>query len=508
MLASGALAEATALFHCVCGADIPLENGKEVVCPRCARRHQPRAMEEARLETVVLSAGGSPASRRAEEPERPSLVGQSLDHFQILGELGQGGVGKVYRALDRSLERYVALKVLSGDADTAALETFVHEARAQARLNHPGITTIYYVGRHGDIPYFAMEYVPGRDLEARVKEGPLPPAEVVRIGIQAVRALSEANLHGITHRDIKPGNFIQSSSGVIKLTDFGLSKTERGGLQITGKHSITGTPYYIAPEQARGESTDLRTDIYSLGAMLYHLAYGRPPFEGDNFVSVISKHLSAPLDFPARPPADLPAGFPELIARMMEKSPAARFQDYATLERALLDILPESQVVAPLIRRGGTMVIDWLMYLVLFILLTTAVTLIKQALGHGEGQVVFSTQEPVAWLLLLGTLAYQVYFGRTGGKQFTKIRIAAIRGGRPSAWRLSLRWVFQWLPFLAANAVVLLDRLMGIEQRVKMLIYIPALSLWAVDYLWALTNRKRRTLHDLLCGTWVLEDRG
>src|SRR5262245_49206864 len=122
------MAEVSALFHCVCGADFPLENGKEVVCPSCGRRHQPQAMEQARLETVVLSSSRSPAVRRAAGEERPSLVGQSLDHFQILGELGQGGVGKVYRALDRSLERYVALKVLTGEADAAALETFVHEA--------------------------------------------------------------------------------------------------------------------------------------------------------------------------------------------------------------------------------------------------------------------------------------------------------------------------------------------------------------------------------------------
>jgi eukaryotic-like serine/threonine-protein kinase len=500
------MAEATALFHCVCGADIPLENGKEVVCPRCARRHQPRAMEEARLDTVVLAAGGAPAVRRGDGPARPSLVGQSLDHFQILGELGQGGVGKVYRALDKSLERYVALKVLSGDADTAALETFVHEARAQARLNHPGITTIYYVGRHGDIPYFAMEYVPGRDLEARVKEGPLPPAEVVRIGIQAVRALSEANLHGITHRDIKPGNFIQSSSGAIKLTDFGLSKTERGGLQITGKHSITGTPYYIAPEQARGESTDLRTDIYSLGAMLYHLAYGRPPFEGDNFVSVISKHLGSSLEFPLRPPADLPAGFPDLIARMMEKYPARRFQDYAALERALLDILPESQVVASRFRRAATAFLDWSIFALLIILLTGLMTIIAKSTGLGDGQMKF-VEEPIIVVLLLMTLGYQIIFGRTGGKQFSKIRIASIRGGRPTAWALGLRWVFQWLALLGSVGGNLLERVFQ-SEGLGFFIFIACAGIWSIDSFWAFIHRKRRTLHDLICGTWVLEDRG
>ena len=132
------MAEMGALFHCVCGVDIPFENGKVVICPNCARSHWPQAMEKARLETVVLGPGGVVSSDQPDKgPERPSMVGQNLDHFQILGELGQGGVGRVYRALDRSLERYVALKVLHGEADAAALETFVHEARAQARLITP-----------------------------------------------------------------------------------------------------------------------------------------------------------------------------------------------------------------------------------------------------------------------------------------------------------------------------------------------------------------------------------
>src|SRR5262245_45799035 len=161
------MVDTVALFRCVCGADIPFIRGRPVDCLRCGRSHRPEAMGQSGLETVVLSktrtaaasaseAGDGPS---AEEPRR-SLVGQTLDHFQILEELGHGGVGTVYRALDTSLERYVALKVLREEGDPAAHETFVHEARAQARLNHPGIATIYYIGRRADIPFFAMEYVP------------------------------------------------------------------------------------------------------------------------------------------------------------------------------------------------------------------------------------------------------------------------------------------------------------------------------------------------------------
>lgn len=150
-------------------------------------------------------------------------------------------MGTVYRAVDTSLEREVAVKVLNEEGESWALEAFVHEARAQARVNHPGIATIHSIGRHGEIPYFAMEYVPGESLETRVNRGPLPPGEVIRIGLQAVKALREANRQGITHRDIKPGNFLRTPAGQIKLTDFGLSKSDRGGLHLTGTHMIVGT---------------------------------------------------------------------------------------------------------------------------------------------------------------------------------------------------------------------------------------------------------------------------
>jgi uncharacterized RDD family membrane protein YckC len=503
------MADTVALFRCVCGADIPFIRGRQVNCPRCGRRHNPEAMGPASLDTVVLSksrvAQAVPAAgvELPPEPEpRPSLIGQTFDHFQIIEELGQGGVGTVYRALDTSLERYVALKVLREEGDPAAHETFVHEARAQARLNHPGIATIYFIGRRADIPYFAMEYVPGNNLEVRLRQGPLPPSETVRIGLQAVKALGEAHLHGITHRDIKPGNFIQTSTGVIKLTDFGLSKTEGGGLQITGRNSITGTPYYIAPEQARGESTDLRTDIYSLGAMLYHLAYGKPPFEGDNFLSVISKHLTSPVEFPARPPAGLPAGFPDVISRMMAKEPEKRFQDYEALERALRELLPESQVVAALYRRAGTVILDWTVLCLLILLAAGMVALAEETLKWNKGWV-NAVPEVTYWATLLASLAYQLIAGRTGGKQFAKIRIAAIRGGRPSRLKLLARWFFQWLPLLA----LWVNDFAETRPTLVHVLLAAAIAFWAIDHLWALTNRRRRTLHDLLCGTWVLEDR-
>ncbi len=510
------MVEASALLRCVCGGEIPLRGSEEISCPSCGRRHVPRAMREAMLETVVLAAGPAPPKSAAAPREASSngqslsgqcLSGQCLDHFQILEELGRGGIGTVYRALDKSLERYVAVKVLNGEADDWALEAFVHEARAQARLNHHGIATIYYIGRHGATPYFAMEYVQGKDLEHCIRGGPLPAGELIRIGIQAVRALREASAHGITHRDIKPGNFIQTPSGAIKLTDFGLSKTERGGLTLTGKRTITGTVYYIAPEQARGEKTDHRADIYSLGAMLYHLAFGKPPFEGDNFVAVIAKHASEPVRFPEPLPADLPAGFTALIEKMMAKDPAGRFGDYDSLERQMRQLLPESQVVATIARRMVTLALELVASALLAGLGDVVLTISREIVSDESAPIENATARLVsAWIFLATLLSLQLWRGRTPGKEFSHLRIAGIDGCNPGRGRLALRFVFQWLPLVYLG----LSPVWGFVfagRKASNVSLLAVFLLFLVDHFSAYTNRRRRTLHDLIAGTWVLEER-
>ncbi|MBI4603420.1 MAG: protein kinase [Planctomycetes bacterium] len=515
--------EAQALYRCVCGTDVPVGRGGEARCPSCGRR-QRVSSDAAAAETVVLAAGkreATPAasaepagahdpreSRESREPRadasRQSLVGQVIDHFEVLEELGRGGMGTVYRALDRSLERYVALKVLDSEEarkQRDLVEAFVHEARTQARMNHPGITTIHYIGRFQDMTYFAMEIVPGMNLEARLKQGPIPFREVVRMAIQVVQALKEASDRGVIHRDIKPGNIILSRSGRVKVTDFGLSKTEKGGLQITGGRHITGTPYYIAPEQARGETTDFRTDIYSLGATLYHLAYGRAPFDGENFLAVISRHLSEPVRFPEHPPADVAPGFPAILERMMAKRPEDRFQSYEELEEALMDVRPEAQVVAAVGRRAVATLLDYaaialvagFFFGVLNILLDTRDSGQISALTHG-----------VAACLTIGD---QVYRRATLGKLFGKLRIARLDGRPVERWRLLARGVFQFFPLLALSAFSLGSALglLGLRRSLIPAVIAVMFAVYLLDQLWALTNRKRRTLHDLVLGTWVLE---
>jgi len=232
--------------------------------------------------------------------------------------------------------------------------------------------------------------------------------------------------------------------------------------------------------------------------MLYHLAYARPPFEADNFVSVISRHLGAPLEFPEDSSADIPAGFPDLIRRMMAKDPADRFQDYSSLESALRELLPELQVVPSVFRRATATGIEIAGLGALVSLVTGVVHLIAISQGGKAGTL--GTQIATG-AGLLALFSSQVTRGRTQGKEFARLRIANLRGGRPLRPVLALRWCLQWLPALALWLAFSAPRLPGIAPLVLALV-----SFWMVDHLWALWNRRRRTLHDIICGTWVLEE--
>ncbi len=510
-----------ALYHCVCGEEFPIEGPEIVTCSGCGRACRPGKDGGRSSETVSLPLGSSTRTVFDEDreagsadtvhawnpPERsPSLTGRDLDHFEILEEIGHGGMGTVYRALDRSLERFVAVKVISSEdicRDRDHLDAFVHEARAQARINHPGIVTIYYIGHLDEKPYFAMELLTGTNLEQRVRRDPLPFAEVIDIGLQVVSALREANARGVVHRDIKPANVLLADSGRVKVTDFGLSKTEKGGVRITGTHTVTGTPYYLAPEQARGESTNFRTDIYSLGATLYHLAYGRPPFDGENFMAVISKHLGDALTFPTSPPEDIPPGFRSVVDRMMAKLPKDRFQSYEELEDAIEGLKPEHQISAAPLRRMVASGIDYFVFLVLYVLAHAAVPLADRWVRLPETLAVW-----LFWGFLAAAAAYQVIAGTSLGKVFGHLRIAHIAGRPVPGLILAVRFVFQFLPVIWLATRTLQNNLgIQFQQPYQDIFIYFAVLFPAVDFVWSLTNRRHRSLHDYLLRTRVLEAR-
>ena len=276
--------------------------------------------------------------------------------FELLERIGQGGMGAVYRARQVAADRIVALKLMKPKLarDTGHLERFLREAKASARLSHPNIVQGIDAGDDKGYYYFAMEFVEGDTLKEVIKrDGALPEERCVRIGIEMARALEHVARHGTVHRDVKPGNIIiDRPTGAAKLADLGLAKsTESLDTSVTQVGMAIGTPNYINPEQARGErEVDIRSDIYSLGATLYHAATGSLPFEGESAPVIMSKHMSEPLEAPEKRNPALSAGFSLVIQKMMTKDKADRYQKparlLADLERVAQNERPQAALPA------------------------------------------------------------------------------------------------------------------------------------------------------------------
>lgn len=253
--------------------------------------------------------------------------------YEILSKLGQGGMGAVYKARQLSLDRPVALKILSPHLakDKAYIERFLREARAVAKLNHPNIIQGIDVGECDGNYYFAMEFVDGPTLSEVIhREGPLEEPRALKLTAEIARALEHAHKHGLVHRDIKPDNIMLTKTGEAKLCDLGLAKFASSGDAgaTSDGRTVLGTPHYISPEQARGEKDiDIRSDIYSLGATCFHAVTGRTPFVGTNPPVIMTKHLTELVDDPRELREELSEGIALLIGKMMAKDPAHRQQD-------------------------------------------------------------------------------------------------------------------------------------------------------------------------------------
>jgi serine/threonine-protein kinase len=255
----------------------------------------------------------------------------SIPGYELISRIGQGAMGTVFKAKQVSMDRVVAFKVLSSkySKDRVFVERFLREARAVAKLNHENIISGYDVGEANGHHYFVMEFVDGAPVTALMKrDGRIDEQKCLRIGIQVARALAHAHKHGIVHRDIKPENVMLTATGGAKLCDLGLAKQTKGDAEVTMDGTSVGTPNYISPEQARGEDKiDIRSDIYSLGASLYHMAVGAPPFSGANPMVVMTKHVTEFAEPPKRRCPALSEGFSSLVMKMMQKRREDRPQD-------------------------------------------------------------------------------------------------------------------------------------------------------------------------------------
>jgi serine/threonine protein kinase len=296
------------------------------------------------------------------------VTGATISHYQILEKLGGGGMGVVYKAHDVRLDRFVAIKVLPENLSKnfQALERFRREARAIAALDHPNICTVYDFGEHDGQPFIAMQLLQGETLKHRLLRKPLTIDEVIDFGIQITDGLERAHSKGIIHRDIKPANIFLTVDGQAKLLDFGLAKavleqpsSELSALATTLESNLTstgfvlGTMAYMSPEQAHGFELDARTDVFSMGAVLYEMATGHAAFPGKTTATIIDGILNRAPVAALRLNLEIPIRLEEIILKALEKDRETRFQSAADMRADLKRLKKSSCITTKTARTRG-----------------------------------------------------------------------------------------------------------------------------------------------------------
>jgi serine/threonine protein kinase len=266
------------------------------------------------------------------------MLGKTIGKYRVVERIGRGGMGTVYKAIDETLNREVAVKVLNPDlGESAVVRRFRAEAMTLARLNHPGIATIYELFRTDDDLLMVMEFVRGETFDRMVERlGPLPPARAGSLGAQVLDALGHAHRVGIVHRDLKPANLMLSEYGAVKIMDFGIARVV-GTEHLTSDGLMMGTPAYMAPEQVLATDVDARADLYSVGVVIYRLLSGNLPFKADTAIAMAHKQLKDPPTPLRQFRAELPPWCEDVLWRALAKSPADRFQTADEFRDALID---------------------------------------------------------------------------------------------------------------------------------------------------------------------------
>lgn len=282
---------------------------------------------------------------------------QQLGRYEVLGKLGEGAMGTVYRAFDPLLERIVAIKTIKLDLTPAEREDFearfFKEAKSAARLNHPAIVTVFDAGKEDDVAYIAMECLQGKDLRQMIQKVPtLSHPRMAEIAATVADGLDYAHRNGVVHRDVKPANIMVLDNGSVKIADFGIAQLQNSAKTLTGQ--VLGTPKYMSPEQITGVPVDGRSDIFSLGVVLYQMLTSISPFESSSVSAIMYKVIHEPAMLPSLIARDVPRGFEYILARALAKKPEDRYQTAAEMA-ADLRRYPELNAVVDIPWEGSAL---------------------------------------------------------------------------------------------------------------------------------------------------------
>ncbi|MDX9722618.1 MAG: protein kinase [Myxococcota bacterium] len=390
---------------------------------------QPRSATASDPDGLLL-LGRTIDSESVKASDDDDLCGTMLHHYRVLRLLGRGAMGKVYEAHDISLDRRVALKVVAlGRARQGTAERFVQEARAQAKLQHPNVVGIYYIGVQDESVFFAMELVDGGELDALLETGSpgarIDTGRAVDWMLSLCRALQRAEKAGIVHRDLKPSNILLDAQGNPKLADFGLAQTLVEQPEA-GSRGFAGTPLYASPEQFRGELLDHRSDMYSLGVSFYHLLAARPPFEGESLLALARAHESSEPPPLSSLNAEIGEGLATIIHRLLAKRPEQRYASYAELITALEEARPRALQGAGVMVRGVAYFVD-------FVILAVLVKVSWPIAGWLGAFAFFIAYFTLFWRRI----------GWTPGKWLFRLRVVDLRGETLSWPRSLLRVLVQ-----------------------------------------------------------------
>lgn len=484
-------------YRCPCGCEFSVSANEGGQCPECERKVSAAALQELVYATVSFVEQNVDDTHLIEAEDDPWL-GQQLEHFKIVERLGRGGMGSVYRALDCSLQRYVAVKLIRSSNGQAPerhkTQSLLQEAVAQARVHHPHVVTIYYVSHDPQNPFLAMELMNGT-VASSLGQFPLPFSTVINIAIQVVEALRASYQLDIVHGDIKPSNLLVDRLGTVKLSDFGLAR--RIDSQKNEPLGLRGTPNYLSPEILKGGKPNVASDMFALGVTFYEMAYGRPPqiLEGKSVANWIADREKLNLDPPKAGFQAIPRTWIPLLNRLLAANPEDRFESYDELLTALYKVRPSTEMTAGRLPRLVAWGFD---------------QVIIATVAYGLAMVAdqFSKSPPWTFWPLIFLMPAGIYllicsrWTKTLGAYAMQLRQIDISGFTPTrrVWwlREMVRTVVFWLFVVCVSALGA-----GFSQQ---LIYIIAGVIWMVFFVdvAAILFPGAQCLHDRLLGTRVV----